>query len=155
MRSRPKVAVCTTATTNIRPSAYEPNTAPPAASASRDVVSSAPTETRFAVLLRGDTLCYVVGKNLEAKKSAQRAGRAAARRKFLDQEMFVGTIQIFWPCSLPVSDIPCSFGKYIIRLTCTRTLHSRKAHHFQGKSQIPDRIFSSRAARAPKICVTA
>ena len=45
-----------TATTNIRPSAYEPNTAPPAASASRDVVSSAPTETRFAVLLRGDTL---------------------------------------------------------------------------------------------------
>ena len=99
----------------------------------------------------GDTLCYVVGKILRPK--SQPSGRGAARRELFDQEMFVGTIQIFRPCSLPVSDIPCSFGKYIIRLTCTRTLHSRKAHHFQGKSQ--NRIFSSRAARAPKICVTA
>ena len=56
------------------------------------------------------------------RPKSQPSGRAAARRELFDQEMFVGTIQIFQPCSLPVSDIPCSFGKYIIRLTCTRTL---------------------------------
>ena len=51
------------------------------------------------------------------RRGAQRAA------KFFTKMCSFGLIQIFRPRSRPNSDIPCSFGIYIIRSTCTSSVN--------------------------------
>jgi hypothetical protein len=55
------------------------------------------------------------------RRGAQRAA------KFFTKMCSFGLIQIFRPRSRPNSDIPCSFGIYIIRSTCNFSSLGRNA----------------------------